>query len=191
VGASTYYFHQDHLGSTRLTTTPAAGNNFSSNYKPFGPPYGLIGAEVFKYMGQREDGVTGLYAMGARYYSPTVGRFITQDPLLGNPLDPQRLNRYSYARNNPLRYADPHGLWFHEGIVQAVTEFGKAVVALGQTAANIIGPALTAFGSTVTNTATRVASTVRHTVQAVATTVSSAVQTATTVVATSTVNVLS
>jgi RHS repeat-associated protein len=154
VGASTYYVHQDHLGSTRLVTTSAGGDNFSSNYKPFGPPHGLIGSEVFKYVGQREDSVTGLYAMGARYYSPTVGRFITQDPLLGISFDPQSLHRYSYARNNPLRYVDPHGLVFHPvGSTSAVTAL------LGQTTANLIGAVLTTGTASVTNVLARVAAT--------------------------------
>ena len=32
-----------------------------------------------------------------------------------NVLDPQRWNRYAYARNNPLRYSDPTGLYTCEG----------------------------------------------------------------------------
>jgi RHS repeat-associated protein len=49
---------------------------------------------------------------GARYYSSHVGRFTTSDPaysLQQNLVDPQRWNKYAYARSNPLRYTDPDG----------------------------------------------------------------------------------
>jgi pyocin large subunit-like protein len=46
---------------------------------------------------------------GARYYSPEVRVFTQPDTLLPDPYDPQALNRYSYALNNPLKYSDPSG----------------------------------------------------------------------------------
>jgi RHS repeat-associated protein len=49
---------------------------------------------------------------GARYYSAPIARFTTVDPAYTwreNLVDPQRWNRYAYARNNPLRYIDPDG----------------------------------------------------------------------------------
>ncbi len=51
---------------------------------------------------------------GARYYRAEVGRFSTVDPVVTfdeNLVDPQRWNRYAYARNNPLKYTDPDGRW--------------------------------------------------------------------------------
>ncbi len=50
------------------------------------------------------------------YYNATLAKFTTQDPLaLFNPekllSDPQQLNLYSYARNNPIIASDPSGLW--------------------------------------------------------------------------------
>ncbi len=54
--------------------------------------------------------------MGARYYSPVIGRFVSQDPVFitaGFDLsDPQSMNSYTYARNNPIRMVDPDGMWF-------------------------------------------------------------------------------
>ena len=47
-------------------------------------------------------GDPGLYYLRARYYDPTIGRFMSQDPLpAGNP--------YAYVGNNPVRYVDPSG----------------------------------------------------------------------------------
>jgi len=39
---------------------------------------------------------------GARYYDPTIGRFITRDPVKGNIMNPQTLNPYVYCLNNSL-----------------------------------------------------------------------------------------
>ncbi len=55
-----------------------------------------------------------------------MGRFITADPTVQHPTDPQDLNRYAYARNNPIRFTDPTGLGFWSvvlGIVGAVIGF--------------------------------------------------------------------
>lgn len=60
------------------------------------------------FTGQRLDG-TGLYYYGARFYDPTIGRFISADSIVQTLYGPQTLNRYSYVTNNPLRYADPSG----------------------------------------------------------------------------------
>ncbi|MBI5756782.1 MAG: cell wall hydrolase, partial [Nitrospirae bacterium] len=51
----------------------------------------------------------GLYYYGARYYNPQLGRFISPDSIVPNPGNPQDLNRYIYAGNNPLLYIDPTG----------------------------------------------------------------------------------
>jgi hypothetical protein len=44
-----------------------------------------------------------------RQYNPTLMRFMQPDPRIANPYNPQDLNRYSYVRNNPLKYTDPTG----------------------------------------------------------------------------------
>ena len=47
--------------------------------------------------------------MNARYYLPGIGRFVSADTIVPDREDPQSFNRYSYARNNPLKYTDPTG----------------------------------------------------------------------------------
>jgi RHS repeat-associated protein len=67
----------------------------------------------FKYAGQELDAESGLYHMGARYYSPTLGRFTSPDPLyveMHRLSDPQQLNLYTYGRNNPTTFSDRTGL---------------------------------------------------------------------------------
>jgi hypothetical protein len=50
-----------------------------------------------------------LYFYNARYYDPALGRFVQADTVVPAPGNPQALNRYAYALNNPLRYTDPTG----------------------------------------------------------------------------------
>jgi RHS repeat-associated protein len=47
--------------------------------------------------------------MHARYCSPLMGRFLSVDPVGGDPAVPQSLNRFSYVRANPLNAYDPSG----------------------------------------------------------------------------------
>ncbi|MBC7252212.1 MAG: RHS repeat-associated core domain-containing protein [Anaerolineae bacterium] len=63
----------------------------------------------FGFTGQRNEATIELYDYRARYYAPTLGRFISADTIVPEPGNPQDLNRYAYTRNNPLRYTDPSG----------------------------------------------------------------------------------
>jgi RHS repeat-associated protein len=74
-------------------------------YSDFGAPAG--GSYLaYQFAGYRYDSETGLYQVGARYYSPTLGRFLQTDPIGtsgGN-------NLYAYVNNDPVNLADPTGL---------------------------------------------------------------------------------
>ncbi|MEK4297356.1 RHS repeat domain-containing protein [Paenibacillus sp. FSL R5-0914] len=65
----------------------------------------------FKYAGEIYDEETGLYYLRARYYDPSIGRFINEDTYEGQINNPLSLNLYTYATNNPLMYIDPTGNW--------------------------------------------------------------------------------
>ena len=54
-----------------------------------------------------ENGVRGTYS--ARYYNPSTGRFLSRDPLDGDPTDPQSLHKYLYAGGDPVNRIDPSG----------------------------------------------------------------------------------
>lgn len=85
-------------------------NDTSIKYFPFGDrrnSQGTLGTDK-QFTGQRLDG-TGLYYYNARYYDPTIGRFISADTQIQSLAKPQFMNRYSYTINNPLNYIDPSG----------------------------------------------------------------------------------
>jgi RHS repeat-associated protein len=80
-------------------------------FDPYGNQIGTSpsswpGAEGF--VGGTADPATGLTDLGAREYSPGTGSFISPDPLL-DPTDPQDLNPYAYASDNPSTLSDPSG----------------------------------------------------------------------------------
>jgi RHS repeat-associated protein len=60
--------------------------------------------------GYRNEALTGgLQKVGVRWYDPTVGRFLQQDPWLGSIYAPLTLNAYGYCVNDPVNAVDPSG----------------------------------------------------------------------------------
>jgi RHS repeat-associated protein len=111
------YYHTDALGSVRAVTKKVSGQwqvvsrhdfmPFGEEVSPQNPPQ-----DKRLFTGKERDQETGQDYFGARYYRADLGRFATVDPLMTieeNLVDPQRWNRYAYARDNPLKYVDPDG----------------------------------------------------------------------------------
>ena len=78
-------------------------------YKPWGTTRYVSGTTPtsFQFTGQRLESSIGLLYYGARYYDPSLGRFIQADTIV--PGGVQGLDRYAYVGNNPLKYTDPSG----------------------------------------------------------------------------------
>jgi RHS repeat-associated protein len=98
----------DALGSTVALANSTGAVMTSYSYDPFGSPT-LTGAQSddpFQFTGRENDG-TGLQYNRARYYSPSRGTFISQDPigLRGSGPTP-----YKYANDDPVNRRDPSGL---------------------------------------------------------------------------------
>ena len=106
---STYYYHTDALGSTRLTTDVNHNIVFSDSYQAYGQDNSSSGSETDKFTGKPVSQTTGLYYYYSRWYDPSIGRFISQDPYPGHRSDPQSLNPYLYVENSPTTYSDPSG----------------------------------------------------------------------------------
>ncbi|MFZ3255446.1 MAG: RHS repeat-associated core domain-containing protein, partial [Syntrophales bacterium] len=121
-GSTVNYYHTDHLGSSSIVTNASGTKVEELYYYPYGATRVNTGSVnvKHKYTGQEEDAETGLYYYGARYYDPTIGRFISADTIVQAPGYPQTLNRYSYAGNNPIIYTDPSGHFIEGFIVGAI-----------------------------------------------------------------------
>ncbi|AGG05810.1 hypothetical protein C1G86_0191 [Dehalococcoides mccartyi] len=96
------------INGTNLVTSSTGTSFGSTKYYPYGVTRSGSVPTDEKFTGQKLDD-TGLYYYNARYYDPTIGRFISPDTLVQNIHNPQCLNRYSYVLNNPLKYIDPSG----------------------------------------------------------------------------------
>ncbi len=107
--SNTFYYHTDHLGSSKLVTDSDRNIVSAISYHPFGESDTEEGEEHYLFT-EKEKDETGLYYYGARYYDPETGQFISRDLLSGQMKSPQTLNRYTYVLNNPLKYRDPNGL---------------------------------------------------------------------------------
>lgn len=71
------------------------------------------------FTGHKHDDELGLIYMNGRYYVPSIGRFVSPDPLVPEPTNPQGFNRYSYVINNPINLVDPSGhCWGHFSFVR-------------------------------------------------------------------------
>jgi RHS repeat-associated protein len=81
------------------------------------------------FTGYERDLETGLDYAQARYYSSIHGRFTSVDSAGPDLMDPQTLNRYRYALNNPLRYVDPDGNEEKEGFVEKLTKYVDKLLA--------------------------------------------------------------
>ncbi len=110
------HLHHDHLGTTRLITDAngAVVGDLTTHY-PFGT-FAFDGSpdvEEHRFTGHERDDVglasANLDYMHARYYTSSMGRFLSVDPVLGDAASPQTWNRYAYVYNNPVGNTDPDG----------------------------------------------------------------------------------
>jgi RHS repeat-associated protein len=116
------YYITDHLHSTGVFADRSGAVLDDNDFYPWGGVISGVGTSTsnntVKFTGQYRDTDTAanLDYFGARYYSNTIGRFMSPD-WAAAPVsvpyaefgDPQSLNRYSYTRNNPTTRIDPDG----------------------------------------------------------------------------------
>jgi RHS repeat-associated protein len=112
-GGTTYFVHQDHLGSTRLVTALNQSIAQNLDYLPFGELNSAdSGITTHEFTGDELDSETNLDHTWFRKYASSNARWITPDPAglaAVDPTNPQSWNRYSYVLNTPLTLIDPLG----------------------------------------------------------------------------------
>jgi RHS repeat-associated protein len=130
VAGSVTFLHNDFAGNPIAATDANGALLWKENFRPYGDrlnnPAAASGNRQW-FHGKPADADTGLSYFGARYYDPTVGRFMGVDTV---GLDPTRLytfNRYAYGNNNPYKYVDPDGRFAREAVVLA-SVFAVAVI---------------------------------------------------------------
>ncbi|MGN6223262.1 RHS repeat-associated core domain-containing protein [Pseudoxanthomonas sp.] len=103
------YLHTDALG-TPVAVTDAAGVVIErSEYEPYGQLVNRPLTDGPGFTGHVQDAATGLTYMQQRYYDPTIGRFLSVDPVTAYSSPGANFNRYWYANNNPYKFVDPDG----------------------------------------------------------------------------------
>lgn len=108
----TYYYFQDALGTARVITASDGTVCYDADLYPYGGErvYNSNCEPTQVFTSYERDGESGNDYASARYYTSLNGRFLSPDPVEGDPSDPQTLNRYAYVRNNPANLIDPTGL---------------------------------------------------------------------------------
>jgi RHS repeat-associated protein len=170
---STRYFHTDHLGSISVITDENGVVLERLSYDAWGKrrfasgaddPTGSITSQSTRgFTGEEQLDTVALVHLNGRVYDPMVGRMISADPTVPDPLNAQSWNRYSYVGNDPLAFTDPSGFswlssFFHgvshflstNAIVKSIIQIASTVILtavlgpLGTLAAGIIASAASA-----------------------------------------------
>jgi RHS repeat-associated protein len=106
-----FYLHPEMPATAGLITDDHSVAAMSRLYGPFGEIQETRLGENpgrYGYRGAEQDDESGLIHLGVREYDAAMNRWSQPDAII-SPLQPQSLNRYSYALNNPIRYVDPTG----------------------------------------------------------------------------------
>ncbi|WP_454300487.1 RHS repeat-associated core domain-containing protein [Salana multivorans] len=136
--------HHDTPGIAVNNATDAITRRY---HDPFGNPRGGVPVWVgdHGFLDKPTD-TTGLTQIGARYYDPVLGAFISPDPIL-DTATPQQWGPYAYSENNPTTYSDPTGLIsnivMHDGSLgrgRKATTAPTASVGKRQSLQTLLGP---------------------------------------------------
>jgi RHS repeat-associated protein len=110
-GSTLYFLDADPLGTATVEVRATDGKVTRRYQDPFGVARGIAVAwsSARGYLNAPTSSFSGLTQLGARAYDPSLGRFLSVDPLL-EVFDPGSLGAYAYANNSPVTNSDPSGL---------------------------------------------------------------------------------
>jgi RHS repeat-associated protein len=105
------YLVADQQGSVEATLPSGGTLEVTRTYTPHGEKRSGGEPDTDRgWLGQIEDDSTELSYLNARYDDPSIGQFVAPDPVYDED-EPQSLNPYAYALNNPVSFSDPAGTW--------------------------------------------------------------------------------
>jgi RHS repeat-associated protein len=115
-GGATHFQHQDWLGTERMRTGYNGGVEAAFTSLPFGDAQTTASGsdlDPYHFAALDHDSETSTDHAQFRQYNNTQGRWLSPDPYSGSydVTNPQSMNRYVYALNNPLSSIDPSGLY--------------------------------------------------------------------------------
>jgi RHS repeat-associated protein len=105
-----YYGDNAHHDVTWFADSTGAVSQ-SLRYDPWGTPRSTppSGYTPFRFQGSWHDATTDLAWVVTRWYAPSLGRFVSEDTLLGEPREPDSRHLYAYAAGEPVGRWDPDG----------------------------------------------------------------------------------
>ncbi|MFD5326639.1 RHS repeat-associated core domain-containing protein [Streptomyces sp. NPDC127092] len=106
-----HFMGSDQQGTGLVAIAAATGMITRRRQDPYGNARGVASNWPSEkgFVGGTIDAQSGLTHIGAREYDPSLGRFLSVDPVM-DPQDPAQMNAYSYAHNSPITKSDPTGL---------------------------------------------------------------------------------
>ncbi len=144
----TFYGTNGHHDLT-WTASDTGGVSATLRYDPWGNLTASSGSHLpaFRFQGSWFDPDVELSWVIARWYAPSLGRFISEDSLLGQPSAPPSRHLYSYAEGEPVTRWDPAGLaWYRpepgESLLTISRKFGVAYNTLTARNPRLIGQRL-------------------------------------------------
>ena len=131
---ATRYQHTDALGSPVATTDTNGALVERTQYEPYGSAIDKT-VDGIGYTGHVMDAATGLTYMQQRYYDPTLGRFLSNDPVTADSGTGSNFNRYWYAHSNPYKFTDPDGRYVcSDGGTGSCGKFEQSLARVGSAA---------------------------------------------------------
>lgn len=144
-----YYIHSDHLGGSAVVTNSNTSTTELMDYYPYGvarlDEKATTFSEQRKFGGHEYDPLSAYLYLGARYYNPAVGRFLSEDPSflsLGDKAlikrdtkmdqqkvleNPQSLNSYAFAEGNPIKNVDLDGKYVEVSVGGTAMGFSGSI----------------------------------------------------------------
>ena len=113
-GTNVAYLGRNAHGDVTYTYNGAGTISSTAAYDPFGNVIATSGSQPSitdsGWQGSWFDARTHLYYVVARWYSPALGQFLSDDPLTADAANPQARDPYAFGAGDPVDKVDPSGL---------------------------------------------------------------------------------